>query len=134
MPGEVVSRERPRLRAAAKGSLPLARETNRLPDSQLFLPGFPNYTLLKQDDSRAVVDPYSDNSGQFERLVYQVPGRDGQRVVDEEEFMLMKQLRETKNKIRAAMKERKNIKTALVQGEHEISRCKVELVNAFSAW
>ncbi|KEP59860.1 UNVERIFIED_CONTAM: kinesin motor domain-containing protein [Hammondia hammondi] len=63
-----------------------------------------------------------------------VPGTDGQRVVDEEEFVLMKKLKETKNKIRAAMKERKNLKAALTQGEHEIARCKVELVNAFSAW
>ncbi|PFH33091.1 kinesin motor domain-containing protein [Besnoitia besnoiti] len=63
-----------------------------------------------------------------------VPGSDGQRVVDEEEFMLMKKLKETKNKIKAAMRERKDIKAALTQGEHEISRCKIELVNAFNAW
>ncbi|CBZ53283.1 putative kinesin motor domain-containing protein [Neospora caninum Liverpool] len=86
------------------------------------------------DEMEALKEKLRLKQEEVEESSMLVPGREGQRVVDEEEFMLMKKLKETKNKIRAAMKERKNIKAALTQGEHEIARCKVELVNAFSAW
>lgn len=56
------------------------------------------------------------------------------RLVDEEEFLLLKDLKEVKAKAREAFDKHSALKCMALQTEHNIAQCKLQLVTAFEDW
>jgi vacuolar-type H+-ATPase subunit I/STV1 len=60
-------------------------------------------------------------------------GRD-EELIDEEEYALIKSLKETKLQYREAFETHKRVRTEVMQVERSIQQCKSKLVQAFEEW
>merc|ERR1712190_12599 len=55
-------------------------------------------------------------------------------LIDEEEYALIKGLKETKQQYREAFEKHKSVKAQVVQLEHQMAQTKAQLVTAFEEW